>query len=85
MHGVNAVSTLDSFPRRFGRYQAHGNVYAANDEYALLCFHLACYISSEFSIASIDSTRFQRASKSAHHSTRGRRNDIVNGGGMRLL
>jgi hypothetical protein len=24
-------------------------------------------------------TRFQRASKSAHHSTGGRRNDIVNG------
>ena len=79
------MCTLDGFPGRFGRYQPHGNVDAANDEYALLRFHLACYICGEFSVAGIDLTRFQRASKSADHSTGGRRNDIVYGGGMRLL
>ncbi len=78
-HGVNAVRTLDCFPCRFGRHQSHSHVNAANDEYALLRFHLSGYIRGQFSVAGIDLARFQRASKSAHHSTGGRRNDIVNG------
>ena len=78
-HGVNAVRPLDCLPRRFRRFQPHSHVNAANDEYALLCFDLSGYIRGQLSVAGIDLTRFQRASKSAHHSTGGRRNDIVNG------
>jgi len=78
-HGVKAVRTLDCFPCRFSRHQMHGHVNAANDEYTLLCFQLSGYIRGQFSVAGIDLARFQRTSKSAHHSTGGRRNDIVNG------
>jgi len=78
-HGVKAVRPLDCLPRRFRRFQSHGHVNAANDEYAILSFHLPGYIRGQFSVAGIDLARFQRASKSAHHSTGGRRNHIVNG------
>jgi len=79
VHGVNAVRPLDRFPYRFRRHQMHGHVNAANDEHSILSFHLPGHIRSQFSVAGIDLARFQRASKSAHHSTGGCRNDIVNG------
>jgi hypothetical protein len=63
----------------------HGHVDAANDEHAILRFHLSGYIRGQFSVAGVDLARFQRASKRTDHSTGGRRNDIVDGGGMRLL
>jgi len=78
-HGVNAVRALDRFSCRFRRLQLHSHVNAANDEYTLLCFHLSGDIRGQFPIAGIDLARFQRASKSAHHSTGGCRNHIVNG------
>jgi hypothetical protein len=84
-YGVKAVRPLDCLPRRFRRFQAHSYVNAANDEYAILSFHLPGYIRGQFSVAGIDLARFQRASKSAHHSTGGRRNDIVNRRRMGLL
>jgi len=78
-HGVNPVCTLDRGPCRFRRFEAHRHVNAANDEYTLLRFHLPGHLRGQFSVACIDLARFQRASKSAHHSTGGRRNHIVNG------
>jgi hypothetical protein len=84
-HCVNAVRTLDCFPCRFGRHQSHGHVDAANDKHAIFRFDLSGDVRGQSSVARIDLTRLQRASKSAHHSTRGRRDDIVNSGGMRLL
>jgi len=78
-HSVNAVRTLDRFSCRFRRLQLHSHVNAPNDEHALLRFHLSRYVRGQFRIAGIDLARFQRASKSTHHSTGGRRNDIVNG------
>jgi len=78
-HGVNPVCTFDCGPCRFRRFEAHRHVNAANDEYTLLRFHLPGHLRDQFSVACIDLARFQRTSKSAHHSTGGRRNHIVNG------
>ena len=50
-----------------------------NDEDALIGFHLAGHVRRETAVAGIDLTRLQRASKGADHSTRGRRDHVVDG------
>src|ERR1700730_10058397 len=57
---------------------------AADDEHAFFRFHLPCHLSQELAVTSIDVTRFQRASKSAQHSTGSRGNHIVQSGCVRL-
>ncbi len=63
VHGVDAVRAFDCFPYRFRRHQAHRHVNAANDKHTILCFHLSGYVCGQFSVAGIDMTRLQRASK----------------------
>jgi hypothetical protein len=60
-------------------------VNAADDQDTLFGLHLSGYFGGQPSVAGIDLARFQRTSKSAHHSTSGRRNDIVDRRGMRFL
>src|SRR6266852_4998258 len=78
-HGVNAVRAFDCFPCDLRRQQAHRHVNAADNKHTLLSLHLSGYFSGQFSVARVDLARFQRTSEGAHHSTRGCRNDIVNG------
>jgi hypothetical protein len=63
----------------------HAHLNAANDKHTVFGFHLSGYIRGQFAVAGIDLARFQRASKSAHHSTSGGRNDIVDRRRMRLF
>src|SRR5258708_14951279 len=57
----------------------------ADDQHTILSLHLSGYFGGQFSVAGVDLARFQRTSESAHHSTSGSRNNIINGGGVRLL
>ena len=63
VHGVNAVRTIDRRPCCFRHHEVHGHVDAANDEHAILRFHLSGYIRGQFSVAGIDLARFQRANQ----------------------
>jgi hypothetical protein len=54
-------------------------VNAADDKYTFLRLNLSGYLGGQFPVVGIDLARFQRTSKGAHHSTSGRRNDVVNG------
>jgi hypothetical protein len=78
-HGVNAVRPLDGSPRFFRRHQAHRHVDATDDKYTFFGLYFAGYLGGQFAVAGIDLARFQRTSESPHHSTRGRRNDVVDG------
>src|ERR1700680_3849551 len=70
-HGVDTVDAVHGWPGVFRRGQPHRDVNAANDEDALIGFHLAGYVCREPATARIDLTRLQRASKGSEHSTRG--------------
>src|SRR6516164_9447204 len=52
-------------------HQAHTHMDAPDNQNALLCFDFACYLGGQLSVTGIDLARFQRASKSTHHSTGG--------------
>ena len=67
-HGINGVHALDLLSCFFLGCQTHRDVNPADDEHAILFFYLAGHIGGELSIAGINLTRFQRASKGAHHS-----------------
>src|SRR6266566_7706048 len=71
MHALHCI--LDLFPR----HQAHRYMNPADHQHALLRFHLSSHIRGQFAVARIDLARFQRTSESAHHSTSGCGNDIV--------
>jgi hypothetical protein len=68
---------LDSVSHIFWRDEAHGDMDASDHQDSFLVFHLAGYVSRQSPVAGINLTRFQRASKRAHHSTGSGRNDIV--------
>src|SRR5690349_758213 len=85
VHGVNAVRTLDGLPGAFGRHQPHRNMDAPDDQHAIFGFHFAGHFSRQFPIAGINLARFQRTSKSAHHSTSRGGNNVINGRRVRLL
>ena len=51
--------------------QLHIDVNAANYQDAFLRFYFTEYVRAQLAITCIDLTRFQRAPKSAHHSTSG--------------
>jgi hypothetical protein len=60
----------------------HGDVDAADHENVFLCFHLPRNLSDELAVTRIDVTRFQRAPKSAEHSTTGRCYHVINRGSV---
>ena len=74
MHAFHGVAGL------FGSHQLHGDMDPAYDENAVFRFHLTRHFRDELPIARVDATRFQRASKSAEHSTSCSRYNVVNGG-----
>jgi hypothetical protein len=57
----------------------------SDDQNTFFGLDLTGYFRGQLAVAGIDLTRFQRASKSAHHSTSGGSDDIVNGGSVRFL
>ncbi|MDP6652680.1 MAG: hypothetical protein QGF90_11340, partial [Gammaproteobacteria bacterium] len=66
-------------------FQTISNVYPPDNYDLAIFFDLAPRFSSQPPIASGDSARFQRASKSARQSTGGGRYDIINCGRMRVM
>lgn len=79
VHRVHFVHTLDLVSHVFWRSEAHGDVDTTDHQDSFLCFHLAGYVCRQTPVVGINLARFQRASKRAHHSTCGCRNDIVQG------
>jgi hypothetical protein len=73
LHGVAGV---------FRSHQLHDDVDAADHENSVFCFHLACNFRNELAVTRINVTRFQRASKSAEHSTSRGRNHVIDRGGV---
>ena len=61
--------------------QGHGN--APDDEYTVILFHFANDVGSEATLGDIYLARLQRAAESAHHSTSGRGDHVIDGGCMR--
>jgi hypothetical protein len=58
-------------------YQTHFDVNAADYQDAVFGFDFSCYVCDELALACIDLARFQRAAKSAHHSTGGGSDHVV--------
>jgi hypothetical protein len=79
------VDALDGGALFFWSYEAHRYVDSFDDEHSFFELDFPSNISREFVIACIDLTRFQRASEGAHHSTGGSGDDVVDGGGVRIL
>ena len=84
-HRVNAVRAINGCPGLFRSHQTHRHMDAADDKYAFLRLDLSGNFGGQFSVAGIDLARLQRTSEGAHHSTSGRRNNIVNGRRVRFL
>jgi hypothetical protein len=83
-HRVKAMHTLDDVADLGRRGEPHRDVDPPDDEHVVLGLHFADHVGRQLAAARIDLTRFQRASKGAHHSTGGRRDDVVDCGGMRF-
>jgi hypothetical protein len=74
MHAFHGIAGL------LRSHQLHGDVDAADHQNTFLYFHLTRYFRDELPVARINVTRFQRAPKSAEHSTSCSRYNVVNGG-----
>ena len=70
---------LNRLPCFFRRFQAHGYVNPANDQYALLLLDFSGHVRDQLPITSVNLARFQRASEGAQHSATSREDDVVNG------
>jgi hypothetical protein len=66
------------------RVQAHGHVDSPDHQNTILLLHFSGHIGCELSITGVNLTRFQRASEGSQHSTRCRRDYVVDGRGVRL-
>jgi len=77
MHRVDLVDALYDGPRFFWRDQAHLDMDAPDYQHTVLSLNLAGNLSCQSSVAGIDVARFQRTSKGTKHSTRSRRDDII--------
>ena len=77
VHRVHFMHALDPISRIFWRDESHGDMDAADHQDSILGFHLPGDVGGQAPVAGINLTRFQRASKRAHHSTGSGRNDIV--------
>jgi hypothetical protein len=63
------MHAIHSFAELWRGCQLHFNVNAANHQDAVLGLHFSSYLRSELAVTCINLSRFQRAAKSAHHST----------------
>jgi hypothetical protein len=77
MHRVDLVDALDDGPRFFGRDQAHLHMDAPDYQHTVLSLNLTSNLSCQKPVAGIDVARFQRTSEGTKHSTRSRRDDII--------
>jgi hypothetical protein len=79
------VYTFDGAALFFGGSDPMANVNSANDEHVVFRgFYFTADFRGQASIAGINFTHFQRASECADQSTRGRGNNVIESGGMRL-
>ena len=85
MHRVDLVDALYNRPRFFRRDQAHLDMDPPDDQHPVLSLNLTGNLSRQPPVAGIDLARFQRTSKSSHHSTGGCRNDVINRRSVRLF
>ena len=82
MHGVHAVRPLNGLPASFRSHQAHGHMDPADNQNTFFGLDFTPHFGGKLAVAGINLTRFQRASKSAHHSTSGGSDDIVDRGSV---
>jgi hypothetical protein len=71
VHGIDSMHAIHSCAEFFRGRQSHRNLNAANHQDAVFCFNFSSHFRGELAMTCIHLTRFQRASKSAHHSTSG--------------
>lgn len=84
VHCVRRMRPLDGFAALLGGDQAHRHVNPPDNQYAVFDLDLAGNIGSEFAVARVDPTRFQRASKRAYHSAGGRGDHVIDRRAVRL-
>lgn len=82
---MHLVDALDGFPQAVRCPEGVGYMYAPDDQNLVFDNNITTNFGRKIPPADRDLTRFQRAGKSADQSATGGGDDIIEGGGMRLL
>jgi hypothetical protein len=76
------MDSFDGITVRFPGLQIVGDMNAFDDQHVALFFNVTGRLGPEFTVGCVDLTRFQRASKGSGESPGGRRDEVVQRGGM---